>query len=767
MDRLLEELRAGFGDSHDVELVEDESEATALVRTLHAGDRGDDTHEVDVVVTVGAGGDSTSQLLRSHFPLARHLLISSDGGASGAAAAAGSGAAPRWVLPCEWRSADLVEAVSQATSSFRDVKRDTLANELKKISILADVPRDQIEWLVDRIDLRRYEAGQVVFEAGEPGDGAYIVRSGEVVVLSDPTHNEEGVVARLGRGEHFGEMALLTGATRSHSIVASLDSELIFINRDHCNQLLQANPSVTLRLSQILSNRLRRTQLRRRRAPRIIACHSLAGDEAGGWLVARGFAEAIAAETAKDVVIVDLNGGHPALEPRTLDRLLGELEATPAIRRENCARISDRVWCLAAPRAESLRTLLLPRHVGALFEMLTRGFDFVVVATSTRNVTSAVLARILHQCDRFLVDLGATATAARSLGKDLEQLSQASPSAQAKVALVGESSYDARPEWEEALAALGPRPRYRLHPGGRASGRFDDFRRPARQLVGIGIGVALGGGGGRAAAHIGVLDVLEREGVPVDYISGTSAGSVIAAAYASGMSVEKMIDLWERETVRSNPVKQYTISKTSLFSSRRLESMLQRSFCTARIEDLPMSFLAVAADLVSANAVAIETGTLWRAVRASSSVPGILPPVEAGDGYLVDGAVANNVPGDLLRVRGARLVIAVNVTPQTALELRPTVEPADLKRKGWSGSVRRFWKGPSALRIIMRSLDIQGLETIRTRAWAFDVHIHPPVDAFPTLEFGDFKEVIECGRQAAMDHIAEIKAKRLAILEEL
>jgi NTE family protein len=173
------------------------------------------------------------------------------------------------------------------------------------------------------------------------------------------------------------------------------------------------------------------------------------------------------------------------------------------------------------------------------------------------------------------------------------------------------------------------------------------------------VGLALGGGGARGMAHVGVIRVLEREGVPIDCIAGTSAGSLAGAAYAGGIRGQDLMDLalqlrW-RDIVR--PV----WPRQGFVSFAKLETFVAELLGDPDFADLAIPYAAMAADLATGELVVLKEGRVAPAVRASCSVPGIVTPVEIDGRLLADGGVINNLPISVVRALGADVVLAVGL----------------------------------------------------------------------------------------------------------
>ena len=176
------------------------------------------------------------------------------------------------------------------------------------------------------------------------------------------------------------------------------------------------------------------------------------------------------------------------------------------------------------------------------------------------------------------------------------------------------------------------------------------------------IGLALGSGGGRGLFHLGVLKSLEKNGVKVDYIAGSSIGALIGAMMAAGKNYEQIT-----ESLLNNKAKTLfslvdpTFFKGGMVKGKKLEKLIREWIGVDKFEDLKIPFTAVATDLLTGKEVRISEGDLTQAVRASMSVPMLFEPVEYGEMLLVDGGVTNPVPDDVAKEMGADVVIASNL----------------------------------------------------------------------------------------------------------
>jgi len=282
------------------------------------------------------------------------------------------------------------------------------------------------------------------------------------------------------------------------------------------------------------------------------------------------------------------------------------------------------------------------------------------------------------------------------------------------------------------------------------------------------IGIALGGGGARGIAHIGVLKVLEREKIPIDFIAGTSMGAIIGAMYSQNPSAHSVINriqiylesndykslgikhfvprqvkaektlsflqflykgLWERFSM------EISSRRSGLLKKNRLEEALKILLNQGNIEDTAIPFAAVATDISSGKTVVIREGDIRKAVRISASIPGIVPPEIVEESVLVDGGVTEPVPVHAVRKMGADFVIAVSVNVK---ELNPL-------------------KNPNIIDIITRAETIRGnilsSEIIKDADFLF----YPDLKDAHWSEFMRYYEFIEAGIKEAEEKIDELK----------
>ena len=184
-------------------------------------------------------------------------------------------------------------------------------------------------------------------------------------------------------------------------------------------------------------------------------------------------------------------------------------------------------------------------------------------------------------------------------------------------------------------------------------------------MTGQGIGLALGGGGLEGPRPSwSDTRALQESGIPIDFIGGTSFGAIMAAQFALGWDYDTMVKANEKMWKASWPMNDYTVPFMAALGGHKLDQTLKTMCGDVNIEDLPLNFFSVSTNLTTANIAVHREGLLWKRLRASCALPGIVPPEFDNGSMLVDGAVLNNVPGDIMKKLCGGKVIAVDVSPR-------------------------------------------------------------------------------------------------------
>jgi NTE family protein len=248
------------------------------------------------------------------------------------------------------------------------------------------------------------------------------------------------------------------------------------------------------------------------------------------------------------------------------------------------------------------------------------------------------------------------------------------------------------------------------------------------------VALVLGGGAARGFAHVGVIRILEQEKIPIHLIVGTSVGSLIGGLYAADPSSANLE--WLAFSIEKEDIFDYSVvySRMGPVQGDRLEKFVQTKTKGRNLEQLKIPFYPVATDLITGQTWVFERGSLARAIRASSAIPGVFQPVEINGRTYVDGGVTNNLPVDVARARGADIIIAVNIQKRIN---HPQIG--------------------SLIDVILQSIDIMGRELVLYKCRDVDVLIEPNVGDVGMTDFSQKKRLMDAGMQAARQALPRIR----------
>jgi NTE family protein len=319
------------------------------------------------------------------------------------------------------------------------------------------------------------------------------------------------------------------------------------------------------------------------------------------------------------------------------------------------------------------------------------------------------------------------------------------------------------------------------------------------------IGLALGGGGARGLAHIGVLKAMEQESIPIDVISGTSAGAIVGAFYAKERNAAILEEIalgidWRKMARLLDP--NLLLLDKGLVHGAKVKEFIKSIIGDVKFEDLEIPLAIVAADAETMEEVVIDEGSVLEAVRASISLPVILTPVKRDNRFLIDGGIVNPVPADVVRSMGAEIVIAVNVVPppphkrqarrapkkqmpektqasrpqsvrlltvrrkfdSLLQEYRERIEVFDRLSQLAKSTIHerrsRIAPGtPTIVDVLIHSLEAMQYERIRLRTITADITISPDVGDIGMFGFYKGEEAIAQGYKAAKEALPKVREK--------
>ncbi|MCC6176535.1 MAG: cyclic nucleotide-binding domain-containing protein [Chloroflexi bacterium] len=625
------------------------------------------------------------------------------------------------------------------------------------------VPADRLPDLAASFEARTLASDAIVVREGEPGDALFVVETGLVEVFLARPGGEEVVLSRLGPGEAFGEMSVLTGEPRSAAVRTVRPTTVRVVTREQFLRLAADLPLLLFNLSRTLVGRLSQAS---RAAARVQGCEVVAivgrVPPLVGSLIATNLAAALSWTTRERVLLVDRPPGQASWLPGR--------EQAPALAdvwSAGAEGLSVRAFQFGGAR---LRIVSLPEDGGFLaatrpvslpeaFAWLRHNARFVVLNLAGED--RGDLETLLSQVDRTYLLVTARQLETPFAGEIVAAFHAARPEVQQRsypIVISGEGL---------SLSELRRRTMRRLGMPARSivpglaqilkdaarnqaplaiEARHLSFSRAmhwlARDVAGLKVGVALGAGGARGFAHVGVFSFLEEHDIPNDFLAGTSMGSVIAAPKALGMDVaqgrETMLRLHEKFTSLIRP----TFSlMASLLSPKGVEDTYRELVGDANLEELPVPFAVVAADLETARPIVLTEGSLADAMRASSAIPLVWPPKVIGKYRLVDGAVLNPVPTQPVRDLGADIVIAVDLSARS--------EP------GADGA--RGERHPNIFQNVFRCIDIMTADRAVRDCLLADVVIRPRFELTGWKHFDQADAYAAAGYQAAEEMLPALR----------
>ncbi|WP_420474469.1 patatin-like phospholipase family protein [Noviherbaspirillum sp. ST9] len=621
---------------------------------------------------------------------------------------------PAEIFPPEHGPADtatLPSAAKAAPAREASTGRDIDIEEILRASpVFGMLDAAVLDDLVQFLEIQHVHGGSMVIREGDPSEFMIIVLSGRLRVSRRGPSGDLLLYNEICPGDSVGETGLILKQKRTADVTAVRDTTIAVLSRASFEALLHRQPIELNRVfAQAIFNHLRHTpQSVERKVAQTFAVIPL-HPEAGAGEVAAGLAKAFS--------------------------------RTGRARHLSCTALREVTGTNGGSRA-----------AGEMLNQLEKQVDYLIF--EAESVSSALTQHAFRQADQLIFVASPKETPDV---REVEKLLAREPGFSMKrqhLALLHPASALTPADTEPWLRG---RTLERVYPLRR--GHDADFRHLARFLTGNAVGVVLGGGGARGFAHIGVLRALEESGIPIDLLGGNSMGALIGAQYACNVPLD---DILERTKQFALGGEHPTLPLVSLLAGRRIERDLQRMFEGMKMTALWRPYFAAACNLTRGCTTVQENGPLWRAVLASNSPAGLLPPVVHDGQLLVDGAILDNVPVDAMRMRlgtplekrrGNGTIIAIDVDVRDDLG----VDPA-LPRLSPLHSIKRYFSRsapsvPGIGDILYRASHIGSLhQRDRTMALA-DHYLEPPVSGFALMDYRRAEEIADTGYRYAREQI--------------
>jgi NTE family protein len=634
-----------------------------------------------------------------------------------------------------------------------------LQHFLNEVPLFSSIPHSQINEIASCCHVLYLKKDSIIFKQGDVSDSMYIIRSG-IVVVSSEKDDELLFQTELRRGDFFGEMALLSDLPRNAEARVTLDSTLFCLKKDDFEALLCSNKNIGLFLSRLYARRLS-FDPKKKSAQHKAGFYTISATESDLGLshFLYSLSYHVSTESNKKVLIVE-----PHLELESIMRKfdLGTISCPDENLFEllppNIYKWTDFRWFLHPAGFSVLQVNKgfneqLVSVLPLLMESLKYRYDLVIF--SIAHYFGNLEQQAVRLCDKNLLLINNTREALPDVKEKLKRLEETAGIGLDRVRVGVSHLCGSRGIAREQLKMelrLSETPQIWVD---RSEKAFNDqidtqkrfpvkgARAVAREIAGVRIGIALGAGAARGWSHIGVLKVLQDEGIHIDMIAGTSMGALVGAIFAASGSIDHLrkhtIDLCTTKRLTRKGIFDYTFPLRGLLRGQKAMNLVATAIEHADFMDLLIPTYVVSVDILKGEEVLIETGDVATAVRSSLSLPAIFSPVRHQERWLVDGGLLNPLPVNILEQKGADKIIAVCVENQ---------EPA----------VRQTSRSPSIMEVISRTVTIVHGRATSGFAQRSDIVIYPDVQGFAWDDFHKGEVLMQRGISACKEVIQEIKA---------
>ncbi|TKA26106.1 Lysophospholipase NTE1 [Salinomyces thailandicus] len=650
-----------------------------------------------------------------------------------------------------------------------------------------------LEWV-------QVSAGQAIYHQGDESDAIYIVLNGRLRGIQEGEDGKMKVIGEYGQGDSVGELEVLTESTRPGSLHAIRDTELAKFPKTLFNSLAQEHPGITIKVSKIIASRMRALiENPLTEAPTIESKMAISRQQV------------TSTTNLRTVAIVPCTAGVPVVEfGNKLQAALHQIGTVNGVTTLNQSAILNHLGRHAFSRMGKLK---LSQYLADLEEKY--GLVLYVADTSVKSpwtqtcisqadtiylVGLAEASPSIGEYERFLLT---TKTTAR---KELVLLhaERYSPSGTTRAWLRNRPWINGGHHHVQMSFRSAPEPvhsppkrfgnalkqrvqvlqagihkytsrRVRQTPLYSAETPFKgDFHRLARRLCGKSVGLVLGGGGARGCAHVGVIRALEEAGLPIDVIGGTSIGAFIGAVYAQDADVVPMYGRVKKFAGRMGSMWRFALDVTypsaSYTTGHEFNRGIFKTFGDSQIEDFWLEYYCNSTNISKSRHEVHVSGYVWRYVRASMSLAGLVPPMCDEGNMLLDGGYTDNLTVSHMKSLGADVVFAVDVgalddnTPQAYGDSLSGIW-ASLNR--WN-PFSSYTNPPTLSEIQARLAYVSSVDALeRAKKIPGCRYMRPPIENYGTLEFGKFDEIYQVGYQYGKKYLNELREEGvLPVVEE-
>lgn len=622
--------------------------------------------------------------------------------------------------------------------------------------------------LVRKMKLMSLPKGAVLYGENQSSDCMYVILSGTIRLVKkstalSQTATQESTIAYLNRGDVIGEMSLLVGERNPNTAIVDSTVELLSLQKKDFDTLIEKNPTLAVHLSRMLSTRLatiERTEPQNAPAKIFTLIPAVPTRDQVMFSVNLGLS--MVEQTRRKVLLFIVNQTH-----HVWSKSVGvqPFNITAETVNDGCFEDADRFERLVMVHPSGLELLCVDDTVFFDFVVKNR-FPLLELIKDEYDYCFFVLPPKIHEAVTLI--MGDSSRISTLLGphshpQDIDAVRQITQTVGPnkifeKIWLTTGSDFfpkdfspDVRMPWnldwgKNFLSTGSPF----FPPEAKMAHRsMDRLARSYGQLL---IGLAMGSGAAFGYSLIGILKVLEREGIYPDVVSGTSMGALIGAFYAAGKTPDELEEIAKTITrARLWRMADFTVPRSGIIQGNGVLNFLRSHLGDKTFKDLRIPFACVATDIMTGKEIVLDEGNVAEAVRASLSLPFFFQPFYLDGRFLVDGGLVNPVPTSIIVSQGANVLLSANLTSKTGDRKVPRV-------MGWRKRLPPILRGPSIPEIMMKTIYTMQYEIAAARSVL--AHVVMAVTA-PDMLWWDLDKadaIVKLGEASAEENLSKIKS---------
>ena len=610
------------------------------------------------------------------------------------------------------------------------LKMQNLIKFLRTIEFLKTLPQAYIEKLASQCEITHINGGDTLMHQGDEGNCLYIVQVGLLQAIKKQPGQDDIILSDIRRGELIGELALFTSALRAATVIALRDSVLWKLSKNSFDLFIQENPAQIMPMVKSVILRILHPPKPNKRPYATLAIAP---------------ASQYKLDTEEIRVIAEQFSATKKSQPGTnIDPLAVVLHIHPEMIKAQFPNIN---WQEVTPE------ILVNLNVIDWLSEQEEKYQYVIYETDVTY--SPWTALCLRQADKII--LLADSNNSPTLGVIEQHIFHSYQKKTSTVDLILLHNPNTLIPHDTARW-LEERPVEVHHV---RKGVLKDIQRVVRLMTGQGIALVLGGGGAKGIAHLGVYKAFCELGVPIDRVCGTSLGSIAGAFMAMDMPLDQIIERVNKYVIHNKKLNDYTLPTVALMAGSgwtgALKNLCGDSLC---IEDLWKPFFCITSNFTMRKMEVLKSGLLYSAIRASVSLPGILPPItNIRNELLIDGGLFNNLPVDVMRDLAAPCkIVAVRVSPFT--EIHGHFPSGILS--GFQYYYNKLKRDlslsedmPNLAEIVIGSMTLCNDEHEMRMLAEADYVLEINLNQFGMIEFDKLHELIDLGYKAAMEKFTQ------------